>query len=364
MKYDFSYSFPAVRGIQAKREYYIAMCPLKLIPKLFLFDEEEIPVEYRSQRVINKRRIPEISNYILENPDDYVFSSITASVDGDMEFINLGDNTNQNVGMLMVSMEARFLINDGQHRRAAIEEALNINPELGNETISVVFFEDQGLKRSQQLFSDLNKHAVNTTKSIGILYDSRDPLATITKEIIQSNDILRKLTDLESSSLSKFSPKVFTLSTIHSTNKRLLGVKKNDTIAIDSEDFLINFWDQLANSISEWNEVYNKKLSANELRKNFICSYGIVLEAIGMIGHEMFKVRPDDWKNTLSKLDKIDWSRNNKDLWLNRVYNQSGRINKNFQAIKLTKNQIKKELKLPLEQDEMKIEEQFLKEEY
>ncbi|AOM83523.1 DNA sulfur modification protein DndB [Salisediminibacterium beveridgei] len=364
MKYDFSYSFPAVRGLQAKRQYYIAMCPLKLIPKLFLFDEEEIPVEYRSQRVINRRRIPEISNYILENPDDYVFSSITASIDGDMEFISQGEDANQNVGMLMISMEARFLINDGQHRRAAIEEALNINPELGNETISVVFFEDQGLLRSQQLFSDLNKHAVNTTKSIGILYDSRDHLATITKNIIQENDVLRKLTDLESSSLSKFSPKVFTLSTIHSTNKRILGVKKNDTIAFDSEEFLVSFWDELVHSISEWNAVHNKELSASELRKNYICSYGIVLEAIGMIGHEMFKARPDDWNNRLKGLNKIDWSRNNRTLWLNRVYNQSGRINKNLHSIKLTKNQIKKELDLELNYDELEMEEQFLKEEY
>lgn len=364
MKYDFSYSFPAVRGIQADREYYIAMCPLKLIPKLFLFDEEEIPVEYRSQRVINKRRIPEIANYILENPRDYVFSSITASIDGEMEFISQDENSNQNVGMLMVNMEARFLINDGQHRRAAIEEALNINPELGNETISVVFFEDQGLERSQQLFSDLNKHAVNTTKSIGILYDSRDPLATITKNIIQNNNTLRKLTDLESSSLPKFSPKVFTLSTIHSTNKRILGVKKNESIGIDSEEFLVSFWDELCTSISEWQEVFNKKLSASELRKNYICSYGIVLEAFGMIGHELFKKRPDHWKQILYRLNEIDWSRSNRDLWLNRVYNQNGRINKNLHSIKLTKNRIKIELDLPLNEEERKIEDSFLKEDH
>ena len=29
---DFSYNFPAVRGIQAGREYYVSMVPLKLLP--------------------------------------------------------------------------------------------------------------------------------------------------------------------------------------------------------------------------------------------------------------------------------------------------------------------------------------------
>ena len=31
---DTSYSFDALRGVQAGREFYVAMCPLKIIPKL------------------------------------------------------------------------------------------------------------------------------------------------------------------------------------------------------------------------------------------------------------------------------------------------------------------------------------------
>ena len=33
------YSFPVVKGVQAKREYYIAMVPLKMLSKLFPPDE-------------------------------------------------------------------------------------------------------------------------------------------------------------------------------------------------------------------------------------------------------------------------------------------------------------------------------------
>ncbi len=118
----FEYVFPAIRGIQARREYYVSMCPLRLLPKLFLFNEEELVPELRAQRTLNKNRIPEIARYISDNPDSYVFSAITASVDADVKFEPLASGAEgQRVGQLHIPMSARFIINDGQHRRAAIE---------------------------------------------------------------------------------------------------------------------------------------------------------------------------------------------------------------------------------------------------
>ena len=51
MKY--SYKFPVVRGIQAKKEYYIAMVPLKMLSRLFITDSEYVLPEYRAQRKLN-----------------------------------------------------------------------------------------------------------------------------------------------------------------------------------------------------------------------------------------------------------------------------------------------------------------------
>ena len=63
---DFVYKFPVVRGLQAEREYYIAMVPLKMIPRLFPGEEEYVSPEYRAQRRLNEARVPVISRYILE----------------------------------------------------------------------------------------------------------------------------------------------------------------------------------------------------------------------------------------------------------------------------------------------------------
>ena len=113
-----TYGFDAIRGIQAGREFYVGMCPLKIIPKLFIFNDYDIPPELRAQRVLSEYRISPIKNYILNNPDDYIFSSLTTSVDGTMKFIpaaSLGQGGK--LGRLYINMESRLLINDGQHKR-------------------------------------------------------------------------------------------------------------------------------------------------------------------------------------------------------------------------------------------------------
>src|SRR5271166_1481034 len=83
---SFGYVFPAIRGVQAGREYYVSMCPLRLIPRIFLFDEEELVPELRAQRTLNKNRVPEIARYILDNKRDYIFSALTASIDAKVRF--------------------------------------------------------------------------------------------------------------------------------------------------------------------------------------------------------------------------------------------------------------------------------------
>ena len=85
------FTFEAIRGIQAGREFFVAICPLRLVPKVFLFTEEELPPALRAQRRLSKAKIPLITKYILDNPTEYVFSSLTASFDGEANFEPHGD---------------------------------------------------------------------------------------------------------------------------------------------------------------------------------------------------------------------------------------------------------------------------------
>lgn len=102
---DFEYVFPAIRGIQAEREFYVTMCPLKLIPQLFTFDGEQVPPELRAQRTLNRAHVPEIARYITDNPHGYVFSALTASVDADLSFEPLAEGgAAARIGLLSIPM--------------------------------------------------------------------------------------------------------------------------------------------------------------------------------------------------------------------------------------------------------------------
>lgn len=351
---NFAYKFSAVRGIQAGRVYYIAMVPLKMLVKLFPSDVEYVMPEHRAQRQLNESRIPVICKYIIDNRDSYVFSALSASIDGEFEFISNPDYPE--TGMLEVSLDARFLINDGQHRKAAIIEAINNDESLKDETISVVFFEDKGLARSQQIFTDLNKHAVKTSRSLSELYDSRDPIAVATRQSINKIEFFDKYTDKEKDNLGKFSSNLFTLNVFYRANRRILrnvnDIEENDII------FLEEFWKAVADNIEPWKELEKKELSKKDLRENYIVTQGVVIQALGVIGEYFYSNHDCDLNNILKKLELINWKRNSKE-WKLRTIRPDGRIIANDKAVLLTSNVIKGKIGIPLNDDELSREEEF-----
>lgn len=337
------------------------MCPLKLIPKIFLFDEDELPPELRAQRTLNRARIPEIAQYLVENPKEYVFSSITSSISGEVQFHALEKNgPYSNLGQLVVPMSAQFIINDGQHRRASIEEALRERPELGDETISVVFFVDPRLQRCQQMFADLNKHAVRPTKSLGILYDLRDPQSRLARTLIDTVPVFKGLTETEKTTISNRSTKLFTLSSIFQGTRALLNKVKNGRINAQEEALAIEFWTEVGKYIPEWQMAQAKKVSTAELRRDFIHAHGIALHTLGIVGCALITAEPKRWKERLKLLSRLDWSRSNTKLWEGRAM-VGGRVSKAYNNVILTAAALKKHLNLPFSPEEQRVEKHFLK---
>ena len=354
---NFVYRFPVVRGIQAKREYYIAMVPLKMIPHLFPNDEEYLPPEFRAQRRLNEARVPVISKYILDNRDSYVFSALAASIDGNFSY--KPNSENKDTGVLEVSMDAHFLINDGQHRKAAILEALQEDESLKDETISIVFFEDKGLQRSQQIFTDLNKNAVKTSNSIAELYDSRDRLAVITRNVIRNNEFLNAYTDKEKDILGKFSSNLFTLNTFYTANRSIVSTDGvNDQEA--TQEFLNRFWGAVVENMTQWNDLQKKEISKVDLRENYIATQAIVIQALGRIGRYFYENPQVDMEDILTDLQKVNWKRNAKQ-WRLRAIRDNGRIITNKHAAILIANVIKNTLGIQLTEDELTAEDKFLK---
>jgi DNA sulfur modification protein DndB len=337
------------------------MCPIKLVTRLFHQDEDQLPPELKAQRNLNKSRLPQITRYIVENPKDYVFSSLTASIDGEVQFEPYGsDGISRKIGSLSVAMEARFLINDGQHRRAAIEEALKLKPDIGNETISIVFYVDSGLKRSQQMFADLNRHAIRPTKSLGILYDHRDPLAQLVSELIKGVPVFNGMTEMARSTISNRSRKLFTLSGIYLATQRLLGQAGSIEGMLKRKELAIEFWIEVSKYIPEWKAALERKVTPSELRQDCIHAHSVALQAIAIAGSALLSTESATWKKRLSGMSKVNWDRRNAKLWEGRAL-VGGRVSKSQGNVILTSNVIKKALGLSLDHSEKKLEDLYEK---
>lgn len=358
---DFEYTFPAIRGIQAGREYYVTMCPLRLIPRLFVFKDGEMAPELRAQRTLNKARVPEIAQYVINNPDSYVFSALTASVDADLRFDPYGDQgRDRRVGTLAIPMSARFIINDGQHRQAAIERALTEKSELGDESIAIVLYLDLGLARCQQMFADLNRHAIRPAKSLGVLYDHRDVMSAITRLMVMRLPVLRELTETERTGVSARSRKLFTLSSFYTANRALLE-GTDDLSAERRVDAAAEYWDVVSQQFPEWGMVYDGVLTSAAVRREFIHSHSIVLHALGKVGNSLLRPGFDPkggggWARKLQRLSSLDWRRGVGSAWEGRA-TTGGVVCKSSVHVMLTTAAIRTALGLQLPVAEARAEE-------
>jgi DNA sulfur modification protein DndB len=355
----FELDLPAIRGRQAGRHFYVAICPLRAVPRLFQWDSDDLQPELQAQRVLNKRRVPEIAEYLACNPDTYVLSSIVASIDREVSFDPAPRQAGAaGLGVLKLPISARLLIHDGLHRRAAIEAALRAKPELADEAISLVLYVDPGFERSEQIFSDLRRHEARSARSQGILCDSRDELALITKELVKRVDAFEGMTEMVRSKISNRSLKLFTLSGIYHATKVLLS--QSQALSFTRKlDLATEFWKEVASQIPDWRRAKRREVSPAALRAGCVHSHAIALSALGRVGRSFVGLDRAKWRAKLRSLRKLDWSRSNRELWEGRAM-IAGRLSKSNMSVLLTGNVLKRQLRLPLTPEEQRAEGVFV----
>jgi DNA sulfur modification protein DndB len=341
-----------MRGKIGSRTYYACLMPLSAIPNLFKFtDWAGFTPEDREQRVLNEKRVPELRDYINENDEDYIFSSITASYKSTPVFDPApnGNGMDGAIGVLKLKLGDELIINDGQHRCAGISEAIKVNPNIGDHTISVLLFPWESKERVQQMFSDLNRFVQKTSKSLDILYDKRDKISAATLALLDKVPVFRDLTDKDSVSLKTKSTKLFTLAALYDANCELLKGREEEDILANAE-MLTSYWSVVAENMPNWTSVRLHHKEAGELRAEQISSHSTVLRALGGLGLELMK--DENWRERLANLQNIDWSKKNPD-WEN-ICIVANSVVSNRQARSATKSYIKGKLGMPLSDAEQR----------
>lgn len=339
-------SFPAMQGVIGQRTYYSCLMKLGAIPKMFTFrDWVEFTPQDREQRVLNRKRVPDIAKYILDNEDGYLFSSITASYKCGVNFKPVADASM--LGTLEMDFEdANFVINDGQHRCAAIAAAIKENPALGDESISVLLFPYESRSRVQQMFSDLNRFVVKTSKSLNILYDHHDPMSLVTLEVCEKVPVFHDQVDKDAVSLPVRSRMLFSLSSIYDANSELFRGTLETASRPEMVATAVDFWTAVSKAIPGWGKVKAGEWNAMDLRQSSISSHSIVLRAIGGIGGDIMRDYPSDWRGKLLDLATVNWNKSNRD-WEN-ICIVAGSVVSNRQARLATRAYLKKHMCLPL----------------
>ena len=210
-------------------------------------------------------------------------------------------------------MTTRLLINDGQHRREAIQRALEEDPTLGSQTISVVLFLAESLERNQQMFSDLNRTVQKTPRSLDILYDHRDPLNQITMSVAERVPLLNHRVEKEALSLAIRSARFITISSLYDMIGQFLGpvpsdVTENQIEVLEAET--VEYWERLASVIPQWQEIADGILRPAEARMEYINAHAVFFFAIGGVGRVL---RNEGGMDRLNRLGEIDWRRTNKE---------------------------------------------------
>jgi DNA sulfur modification protein DndB len=344
---------PAMRGRMGSRTYYACLLPLQAIQSMFKFDPEErqwadLSPEQREQRTLNKGRVPVITAYIVDNEDDYLFASITASYKSEPTFLPFGqDEGTSNIGTLRLKLGDELTINDGQHRCAAIVEAVKKNPALGDQMISVLLFPWESTNRVQQMFTDLNRHVVKTSKSLDVLFDKRDPISIATMFALDKVPVFKELTEKVDASLKSKSTKIFTLAAVYDANCDLLKDHDEEDVEQNAK-LLATYWSTVAKHMTDWTKVLKGQKLAADLRAESISSHSTVLRALGGLGAELMK--DPKWSEKLVALEQVDWSKQNAD-WQN-VCIVAKSVVSNRQARAATKAYIKGRLGMSLTEAE------------
>ncbi|MGC7844471.1 DGQHR domain-containing protein [Vibrio anguillarum] len=319
----------------------------------------------RSQRSINQRRANAFADYLIDNllnDTGFIIPTVTGYIDStlaagepgfysaleqcDLMNVNIGYD---NVGVLVVAMDAEIKLFDGQHRSYGTYLALNrilSNPQkyskidLSSISVPLMAYTNLTLVERQMFFSDINMNMSKPQAAIGIAYDHRDPLARFAVEIAQELPFAG-LVELEKNTVSKKSDKLFSMKTIYDVVKSIMGIGTKYTKADFTEEkkqyvreVLAKFSRPMGWSALEFSG------TTESIRESSIITHTVMLKAVAEAAKIINAQFPDFVGVDLNQLVDLDYSRDGGDFMGRCIEPVSKNMRMNQIGIKLAANKL------------------------
>lgn len=357
---------PAFRARMGDLDYFASVVTLGEVSRLVDYVEDvdawtsETPAELKLQRKLNAQRVErELVPYLLGG-DDHFYSALTVEIRPAPRLESEGfepiafDSKEQFAGGLefgtltLDGTECLYAL-DGQHRLKSIELAIRQRPQLAREHITLILIPFRDVTRSQTLFSDLNRFAKPTSKSISLLFTHREGLARVAKGLAQTVPLLRDRVNMETTSLSSNARHFITLSTLYEMTKSLAGATGANAEGHVDELVaqLADVWAVLAASIPAWRLVAASEEHPAYLRQRDLSMHGVAQQAIAITSATAVETRPGEWRQVLARFGEVDWRLTNP-AWQG-VAVHGGRVNNTATSIRLLAEALRHELRLDTE---------------
>jgi DNA sulfur modification protein DndB len=320
---------PAIKGEQAGSVVFQCQLTLADVVRFLQLTSPDLPIEDRYQRDLSETRAKRFGEYLENNNHksqktrSFIIPALTASLDLKPEQIRFEQiHEAQPIGILAFPVSAQLILNDGQHRRRGIEIALENDESFASHTVGVMLIVDPGLKRAQQIFSDINKNAKPVSNSLSILFDARSPEAATTKNVVNKVSIFKRYTEKEKYTLSSASNKLFTYSNLHICINRMFdALQDKQQNALKNQAIIIKYWELITKTIPQWKQIDDRLAVPKDIKAEFICTHAVAVETLARIGAEIcckYGEDSDRMEEILAPLGDINWGKENPD-WEGKV---------------------------------------------
>jgi DNA sulfur modification protein DndB len=360
-------SFPALKGVMGDLEYYITMMKLGELVKQVGYAEdlqkwdEGIPSEYKKQRKLNMSRVTtEMVPYLTANPDHF-YAAITAEVErpGDPTSKITFEPTDASgeVGLVKFDGSENIMALDGQHRLKSIELALKDHPDLARESVAVILVPGKGFRRSQQLFSDLNRYAKQPSKTLNLLFEHREFFAGVAKEVAENAATFKDRVNLETNSLGRKTRHHITLAVLYECVVSLLDGHYSDRESDpkkleEAVKRVIHIYDDvIVPALPEFQDMLAGRFMPYDLRCKYIYPHSVGEQAIAKAVRACQDQFGAKWEDVVKQaFPKIDWRLVNSEWEGSAV--QGGSIYTRRQNVEHTATFLKLKLGVPIPQVE------------
>lgn len=205
-----SLSLPAIRGKMGNWTFYSSVMPMLELAKRVNYAEEihtNPGLSEMIQRKLSGARATEICRYLTERPDRFFNSLVIAfyegpptwfsgaiappassEIDRSFDIEDIRESGSQ-LGVLQLNGNEKLFALDGQHRLSGIKAAYKKERLPIDDCVPVIFVahvnDANGIRRSREIFTTLNKEAKKVGVGDIIALDENDPAAIVTRRLVE-----------------------------------------------------------------------------------------------------------------------------------------------------------------------------------